>query len=459
MFSKIAITTSLLVATASATFPPSNLQECANLVGQAQTDCFQQQFDKQIAADAAAAAADSKAVIAAKQAAALRDVKHNAGGLQAGISSSRQSTIDWCKGEFIADFIKLVGADRCKQLCEQFQDNSVVDTSSSQSAFECLIPLTTKAVDDAKNQAERNAAVDVKTKAALLFVATQFQDSANNVIIATNNNGGKVTDFSDKTKDIAFNENERTNQIVLQTKAADADKARATEAAANADPLEKAFATFFIPKLEVQPDVAASRDALRTALPFGDATNSVINSADARFTVIGVNGQPANVVFTDLGQVDQAVDQTFASDLAAFVTADVAVVNPNGKRALKATQVGSFGQDDDEILANKLALVSFCQLKNAGCKSSAQGVVSEEQFKEAQVETKAEEAARLEALSRAATTAETKADTTAANNDDDDDGDDYHPPAATKHVVNDAASASSLFVAAGAVIAAVAMFL
>jgi hypothetical protein len=132
-------------------------------------------------------------------------------------------------------------------------------------------------------------------------------------LIATNNKGHLVTDFSDKTKDIVFNSDERTNQIVLQNKAVDADKARATEAAANADPLEKAFATFFIPKLEVQPDVAASRDTLRAALPFGDAATTVLNSADARFTVIGVNGQPANVVFTDLGQVDQAVDATFAS--------------------------------------------------------------------------------------------------------------------------------------------------
>jgi hypothetical protein len=460
MLSKIAITTSLLVATASATFPPTNLQKCANLAGQAQTDCFQQQFDQQIAADAAAAAADSKREIIKRQSAALATVQQNAGGLQAGLNSGKRSTILWCEGEFIADFVKLVGADRCKQLCSQFADDSVVDTSSSQAAFECLLPLTTKAVDDAKNQNERDAAVKVKNNAALLFIATQFQDKDNSVVVATNNKGHLVTDFSDKTKDIAFNSDERTNQVVLQTKAADADKARATEGAANADPLEKAFATFFIPKLEIQPDVAASRDALRAALPFGDATNDVINSADARFTVIGVNGQPANVVFTDLGQVDQALDAKFASDLASFVTADIAVVNPNGKRALKATEVGSFGQDDDEIQANKLALVTFCQIKKAGCKSSKQGVVSEEQFKEAQVETKAEEAARLEALSRAATTADTAAETKAAANEDDDDDDkDYAAPHDTKHVVDAGNSASSLFVAAGAVMAAVAMFL
>jgi hypothetical protein len=452
MFSKLAITTSLLVATASATFPPTNLQQCANLAGQAQTDCFQQQFDQQLAADAAAAAAASKKVIDAQQKAALSDVQGNAAGLQGGINAGKQATIDWCKGEFVAEFIKLVGADRCKQLCAQFADPNVVDTSSSQAAFECLLPLATKAVDDAKNQAERDAAVDTKKNAGLLFVATQFQDKNNNVVIATNNKGHLVTDFSDKTKDIVFNSDERTGQIVLQNKAVDADKARATEAAANADPLEKAFATFFIPKLEVQPDVAASRDTLRAAQPFGDAATTVLNSADARFTVIGVNGQPANVVFTDLGQVDQAVDATFAADLATFVTADVAVVNPPAKRAAKATQVGSFGQNDAEILANKVALVTFCQVKGAACKSSKQGVVSEEQFKVAQVETKAEEAARL--AREATTTTKAKA-TKKPNNNNDGYGEE---PAATQHQNLDGA-ASSLVVAVGALVAAVASLL
>lgn len=452
MFSKLAITTSLLVASASATFPPTNLQQCANLAGQAQTDCFQQQFDQQLAADAAAAAAASKKVIDAQKAAALKDVQGNAAGLQGGINAGKQATIDWCKGEFIAEFVKLVGADRCKQLCAQFADANTVDSSSSQAAFECLLPLATKAVDNAANQAERDAAVDTKTKAGLLFIATQFQDKDNSVLVATNNNGNRVTDFSDKTKDIAFNADERTNQIVLQNKAVDADKARAAEAGANTDPLEKAFATFFIPKLEVQPDVAASRDTLRTAQPFGDAATTVLNSADARFTVIGVNGQPANVVFTDLGQVDQAADATFAADLATFVTADVAVLNPPAKRALKATQVGSFGSNDDEILANKLALVTFCQLKGAACKSSKQGVVSEQQFKVAQVETKAEEAARIAA---AATTAKVTAKPTKKPVNNDGYGEE---PAATQHH-NVEGAASSLVLAVGALVAAVASFL
>jgi hypothetical protein len=182
MFSKLAITTSLLVATASATFPPTNLQQCANLAGQAQTDCFQQQFDQQLAADAAAAAAASKKVIDAQQKAALSDVQRNAAGLQGGsMPASRRP---------------FFGA-RASSLPSSSSSSAPTAASSSARSSPTLTSSTRRRRRPPSSASSRSPPrrsttprtrpsatppSTPRTMPALLFVATQFQDKNNNVV-------------------------------------------------------------------------------------------------------------------------------------------------------------------------------------------------------------------------------------------------------------------------------------
>jgi hypothetical protein len=465
MLSKLALS-SLLVAATHATFPPTNLDTaCANLQADALTTCFQQQFDAQQQADAAAIDAQAAQDVAKQQSDSLAVVKVKAQNLQLGINAGAVGARLWCEGEFIAAFLALVGADACKAFCGQFATNAV-DASASQKAFECLIPLTSNAVDTATDQTARADAVDLKTKAALLFVATQFAD--NNVVISTNNDGTKVTDFSDNVKDLAFNAQEVANAAKLQTAADDNAEARVTETDTTASAIDQQFASFFIPKLEARADLTQSRTDLRDPAGFGGAAQTVFDAADTEFKAIDPNGTPStNVVFTDLGQFDAILSTGTSQDPTQFVTKDLALVNPaTKKRAAKATQVGALGQNAKEILANKLALVAFCKLNALACKSSRVGAVSQEQFAEAKVETKAEEAARLAALTTAYVDTTTKyvAATTkyhAPPEPEAPSGGGYNAPAPAQPAVDQHNNngASSLMLAAGAVLATVAMFL
>lgn len=291
-------------------------------------------------------------------------------------------------------------------------------------------------------------------------MSTQFQDPKNGVLVTNGKGNDPNLKFSDATNDIAFNANEKIDLAVGQEQANDLNKARAVDAAAAAaaDPLQKAFVSFFIPKLEIQADVAAARADLRADQPVGAVTDTVFKAAEQKAANAA---QPATVVFTNLGLAAEANDAVFAKQLADFVSVETGVVVANNnKRAPVNTQVGAFGQDNKEILANKLALVSFCAAKGLTCSSSKIGGVSKEEFVEVQVETKDEAAKRIAAEEAKKTTVykettvykPTKAPTKAAG---------YGEPETQAHhaaPTRDESTASAAALAVGAVLAAVALF-
>jgi hypothetical protein len=473
---------SLLVASALAALP--NLKACETLTGQAQASCVQSAADAQIADDELRIKNDASNAVAKQQAAALLFVKQKAAGLQAGLDSGKKkrgggvdpaaaaaaaaaaklaNTKAWCEGEFnIAAFAKLVGVAECTRLCAQFQNPAVADPSSSNRAFECLIPLTADAVDKAADAAARDAAIEAKRQASLLFISTQFQDKDSTLLVADNSNGvgnGRlVKDFAPELKDVAFNAATIADANLGKERAADLAAARAIVASAATPEPARQVTLLFIQKLEVLPEFAGQAVTDKAAPAAGDfaqVADQVFKAADANAVLLAL---PQEVRFTDLGSVDDAVVND--ADFAKFVGTNNGLVLNGQKRAVKAKEIGVFAEDINENLANSLALASFCELKGLKCKSSKAGAISKEEFVEAKVETIKEKEVRLAAeAAEAAKTATTKKAATKA---------------ATKAVVNnayttkhhvaarpedDAATASTVFVAVGALLSAVAMLL
>lgn len=469
---------SLLVASALAALP--NLKACETLTGQAQASCVQSAADAQIADDELRIKNDAANAVAKQQAAALLFVKQKAVGLQAGLDSGKKkrgggvdpaaaaaaaaaaklaNTKAWCEGEFnIAAFAKLVGVAECTRLCAQFQNPAVADPSSSNRAFECLIPLTADAVDKAADAAARDAAIEAKRQASLLFISTQFQDKDSTLLVADNSNGRQVKDFAPELKDVAFNAATIADANLGKERAADLAAARAIVASAATPEPARQVTLLFIQKLEVLPEFAGQAVTDKAAPAAGDfaqVADQVFKAADANAVLLAL---PQEVRFTDLGAVDDAVVKD--ADFAKFVGTNNGLVLNGQKRAVKAKEIGVFAEDINENLANSLALASFCELKGLKCKSSKAGAISKEEFVEAKVETIKEKEVRLAAeAAEAAKTATTKKAATKAvvNN-----GNNGYP--ATQHHVaprpdDDAATASTVFVAVGALLSAVAMLL
>jgi hypothetical protein len=464
---------SLLVASALATLP--NLKECESLTGAAQVACVQTAADAQIADDEARIKNAADKAVAVQRNAALQFVKQKAAGLQSGLDAKKKkrgggavdpaaqklaATKAWCEGEFkIAAFAKLVGVAECSRLCAQFQNPAVADASSSNRAFECLIPLAADAVDKAADAAARDAAIEAKRQASLLFVSTQFQDKDSTLLVAENANGGQVKDFAPQLTDLAFNAATVADANLGKERAVDVAAARAIVANAATPEPTRQVTLLFIQKLEVLPEFAGQAITDKAAPGAGDfaqVADQVFKTADANAVLLAL---PQEVRFTDLGAVDDAVVQD--ADFAKFVGTNSGLVLNGQKRAVKAKEIGVFAEDINENLANSLALASFCELKGLKCKSSKAGAVSKEEFVEAKVETIKEKEVRLAAeAAEAAKTATTKKQATKAmvNNNNDNKG--Y--PATQHHVAarpDDEATASTVFVAVGALLSAVAMLL
>lgn len=87
MQNSLTIAATMLVASAVATFPPTDLNTCANLAGAAQTTCFQQVADAQAAADLKRLSDAANKETAADAARTIKFVQANAAGLQAGLNA------------------------------------------------------------------------------------------------------------------------------------------------------------------------------------------------------------------------------------------------------------------------------------------------------------------------------------------------------------------------------------
>jgi hypothetical protein len=463
---------SLLVASALATLP--NLKECESLTGAAQVACVQTAADAQIADDEARIKNAANKDVTDQRKAALLFVQQKATGLQGGLDAKKKkrgggavdpaaqklaATKAWCEGEFkAAAFAKLVGVAECSRLCAQFQNPAVADASSSNRAFECLIPLAADAVDKAADAAARDAAIEAKRQASLLFVSTQFQDKDSTLLVADNANGRQVKDFAPQLTDLAFNAATVADANLGKERAVDVAAARAIVANAATPEPTRQVTLLFIQKLEVLPEFAGQAITDKAAPGAGDfaqVADQVFKTADANAVLLAL---PQEVRFTDLGAVDDAVVQD--ADFAKFVGTNSGLVLNGQKRAVKAKEIGVFAEDINENLANSLALASFCELKGLKCKSSKAGAVSKEEFVEAKVETIKEKEVRLAAeAAEAAKTATTKKQATKVANNNNNNN---NYPATQHHVAarpDDEATASTVFVAVGALLSAVAMLL
>jgi len=373
-----------LVPAAVATFPPTDLASACgtDTVGSAaQTTCFQSQLTAQQATDQTAIQnADQTAAIAAGS---LSFVQSQAAALNS--FNSQAGVAGWCSAVLGTQFgvqQAVSGINTCAALCGVFASTSAPLQSSSQNAFTCATQLASQSVASATDTAQRAAAIQAQNVTSLLFLVTQF----NNASLVQIDNHNAVTAFGPVVDDAVFNSTESIDSAVLASKANDLAAART--AAANATGLTQQFAQFFVPALEDQPDVTASRDLLRLPSEFGTATQTALNGGEASLTAQNTVVPATDAVeFTDLGVTDPTGIQTL---LNGNVSQQLSVVTSNKRAVATDVQVGVFSLNQNEVFANKLATLVFCVNQQDACVSSAAGTVSKAQFNEAQQLTVAE---------------------------------------------------------------------